>query len=128
MASFPALGKEPTFDGESACGRHRVRERPEPGAVQVCTGVMKFGYGMVKDLCEGLLAFMEGKGFDAIDDFKGLSLPYFTTHAELVRMQLARKAEEAAAKERAGMVKSDAEWDGDDFVKQSDALARKPTS
>jgi len=96
--------------------------------VQVCTGVMKFGYGMVKDLNAGLLAFMESKGFETISDFKGLSLPYFTTHAELVRMQLARKAEEAAAKERAGMVKSDAEWDGDDFVKQSDALARKPNS
>ena len=96
--------------------------------VQVCTGVMKFGYGMVKELCEGLLRFMEGKGFENVADFKGLSLPYFTTHAELVRMQLARKAEEAAAKERAGMVKSDAEWDGDDFVKQSDALARKAVS
>jgi hypothetical protein len=41
-----------------------------------------------------------------------------------VRMQLARKAGEAAAKERASMVKNDAEWDGDNFVKQSDALAR----
>jgi len=96
--------------------------------VQVCTGVMKFGYGLVKELNEGLLAFMESKGFETISDFKGLSLPYFTTHAELVRMQLARKAEEVAAKERAGMVKSDAEWDGDDFVKQSDALARKAVS
>jgi dihydropyrimidine dehydrogenase (NADP+)/dihydropyrimidine dehydrogenase (NAD+) subunit PreA len=92
--------------------------------VQVCTGVMKFGYGMAKDLCEGLLEFMEGKGFETINESKGLSLPYFTTHAELVRMQLAREADEAAAKERGSMVKNDAEWDGDDFVKQSDALAR----
>jgi dihydropyrimidine dehydrogenase (NADP+)/dihydropyrimidine dehydrogenase (NAD+) subunit PreA len=96
--------------------------------VQVCTGVMKFGYGMVKDLCEGLLSFMDGKGFETLDDFKGHSLQFFTTHAELVRMQLARKAEEAAAKERAGMVKSDAEWDGDDFVKQSNALSRQAPS
>ena len=92
--------------------------------VQVCTGVMKFGYGMVSNLCEELLEFMEGKGFDTIEDFKGASLPYFTTHSELVRMQTERKAEQAAAKERANMVKSDAEWDGDDFVKQSDALSR----
>ena len=48
---------------------------------------------------------------------KGKSLPYFTTHAELVRMQRERKA---AAK---GMIKGDAEWHGDDFVKQSAALA-----
>jgi dihydropyrimidine dehydrogenase (NADP+)/dihydropyrimidine dehydrogenase (NAD+) subunit PreA len=92
--------------------------------VQVCTGVMKFGYGMAKELGEGLLEFMEGKGFETLDDFKGLSLPYFTTHAELVRMQTARKAEEAAIKERANMVKNDAEWDGDDFVKQSNELSR----
>lgn len=90
--------------------------------VQVCTGVMKFGYGMVKQLCDELLAFMDGKGFETLDDFKGHSLQYFTTHAELVRMQTARKAAEAAAKE--GMVKSDAEWDGDEFVKQSNALSR----
>ncbi|MCP5533675.1 MAG: NAD-dependent dihydropyrimidine dehydrogenase subunit PreA [Akkermansiaceae bacterium] len=96
--------------------------------VQVCTGVMKFGYPMVKQLCEELLSFMESKGFETLDDFRGHSLPYFTTHAELVRMQTARKADEAAAKERAAMVGNDAEWDGDDFVKQSDALARKPTS
>lgn len=92
--------------------------------VQVCTGVMKFGYGMVQQLCDELLAFMESKGFETLDDFRGMSLPYFTTHAELVRMQTARKAEEAAAKERANMVKSDGEWDGDDFVKQSNALSR----
>lgn len=92
--------------------------------VQVGTGVMKFGYGMTNELCEGLLEFMEGKGFDTISDFNGLSLPYFTTHADLVSKQLARKADEAAAKERATMVKSDAEWEGDDFVKQSNALSR----
>jgi hypothetical protein len=41
-----------------------------------------------------------------------------------VARQLARKADEAGAKERASMVKNDAEWDGDDFVKQSNALSR----
>ena len=91
--------------------------------VQVCTGVMKFGYGMVSGLCDELLEFMEKKGFETIDDFKGASLPYFTTHTELVRMQAERKAKQQAEKE-AAMVKNDAEWDGDDFVKQSDALSR----
>jgi dihydroorotate dehydrogenase subfamily 1 len=88
--------------------------------VQVCTGVMKHGYGLVHKLCSELLKFMETKGFESIDDFKGLSLPYFTTHAELVRMQMSRKAEEAAAT----LVRSDAEWNGDDFVKQSNSLSR----
>lgn len=85
---------------------------------------MKFGYGMVSKLCDELLEFMEGKGFVTIADFKGLSLLYFTTHAELVRIQTERKAKQKAEKVHKQMVKNDAKWDGDDFVKQSDALSR----
>lgn len=96
--------------------------------VQVCTGVMKFGYDVVKPMQEQLLAFMEKHGFETLDDFKGHSLGFFTTHADLVQKQLARKAaQKAAAAAEAGgkkMVANDAEWTGDDFVKQSDALAR----
>ena len=87
--------------------------------VQVCTGVMKFGYPMVQRLSEELLAFMEKHKFETIADIKGRSLPYFTTHAELVRMQRERKQADAARK----MIKGDAEWSGDEFVKQSAALA-----
>ncbi len=91
--------------------------------VQVCTGVMKFGYECVKPMCEQLLAFMERHAFAMPADFKGRSLPYFTTHADLVRRQCDRKAaQKAAAPSRA--VKGDGEWSGDDFVKQSDALSR----
>lgn len=90
--------------------------------VQVCTGVMKFGYAMVKNLCEELLAFMEKHKFETLADFKGHSLDYFTTHAELVRMQKERKAAQKAEKEK--MIKADSEWSGDEFVKQSNALAR----
>jgi len=94
---------------------------------QVCTGVMKHGYEMVKRLQEELLAFMEKQNFETLADFKGKSLDYFTTHAELVRMQKERKARDKAAAESAAakkMVKADSEWSGDEFVKQSDALAR----
>jgi dihydropyrimidine dehydrogenase (NADP+)/dihydropyrimidine dehydrogenase (NAD+) subunit PreA len=92
--------------------------------VQVCTGVMKFGYEMVKPMCEQLLAFMEKHKFETLNDFKGKSLDYFTTHAELVRMQGERKAAQKAAAEEKKVVKADSEWSGDEFVKQSDALAR----
>lgn len=96
--------------------------------VQVCTGVMKFGYDCVKPMQEQLLAFMEKHGFETLADFKGKSLEYFTTHADLVRRQAERKAADKAkadaAAEAAKHVKSDAEWTGDDFVKQSDALSR----
>ncbi len=94
---------------------------------QVCTGVMKHGYDMVKKMCDELLAFMEKHKFETLADFKGKSLDYFTTHAELVRMQKERKEKQKAAAEEAAakkMVKADGEWSGDDFVKQSDALAR----
>jgi dihydroorotate dehydrogenase subfamily 1 len=95
--------------------------------VQVCTGVMKFGYDMVKRMCDELLGFMEKHKFETLADFKGKSLDYFTTHAELVRMQKERKAKEKAAADEVAakkMVRADSEWSGDDFVKQSNALAR----
>ncbi|HEY3763098.1 MAG TPA: NAD-dependent dihydropyrimidine dehydrogenase subunit PreA [Verrucomicrobiae bacterium] len=84
--------------------------------VQVCTGVMKFGYEHIKPMREQLLAFMERHKFETIADFKGKSLDYFTTHADLVKRQAERKAAKSA--------RTDAEWSGSDFVKQSDALTR----
>jgi dihydropyrimidine dehydrogenase (NADP+)/dihydropyrimidine dehydrogenase (NAD+) subunit PreA len=94
--------------------------------VQVCTGVMKFGYEHVKPMCDQLLAFMDKHKFNTIADFKGKSLPYFTTHADLVKRQAERKAAQKAAAAAAPkkMVQADGEWSGDDFVKQSNALAR----
>lgn len=99
--------------------------------VQVCTGVMKFGYEHVKPMCEELLAFMEKHKFETLADFKGKALPYFTTHADLVKRQAERKAAQktaaaaaAAAAPAKKMVQADGEWTGDDFVKQSQALSR----
>ena len=99
--------------------------------VQVCTGVMKFGYEHVKPMCDELLAFMQKHRFEALADFKGKSLDYFTTHADLGKRQAERKAAQKAAAAAAAaappakkMVAADGEWTGDDFVKQSDALAR----
>jgi dihydropyrimidine dehydrogenase (NADP+)/dihydropyrimidine dehydrogenase (NAD+) subunit PreA len=88
--------------------------------IQLCTGVMKFGYEHIKPLREQLLAFMEKHGFETPADFKGKSLDYLTTHADLVKRQADRKAAQKAAKS----VETDAEWTGNEFVKQSDALSR----
>eukprot|EP00494_Astrolonche_serrata_P020362 UN20584 len=52
--------------------------------VQVCTGVMMHGYGLVKKLCTELQDFMRMHDFTSIEDFRGASLPYFTTHTDLV--------------------------------------------
>jgi dihydroorotate dehydrogenase subfamily 1 len=90
--------------------------------VQVCTGVMKSGYECVKPMQEELLAFMEKHKFNTLADFKGRSLPYFTTHFDLVQKQFQRKAAQKAAAQKK-VVSSDAEWSGDSFVQQSNALS-----
>ena len=45
------------------------------GTVQVCTAAMHYGYRIVEDMQDGLLAWMAEKGFASIDDFRGRSLP-----------------------------------------------------
>ena len=92
--------------------------------VQVCTGVMKFGYPIIREMKEQLLAFMEKHKFETLSDFKGHSVQYFTTHADLVARQAEARAAKKAEHERKKGIRSDAEWEGDDFVKQTDALAR----
>ena len=56
-------------------------------AAQVCTGVMLHGYPLVKNLCGGLQEFMKKHNFESVEDFRGRSLPYFTTHKALYEMQ-----------------------------------------
>ncbi len=92
--------------------------------VQVCTGVMKFGYPIVREMKEQLLAFMEKHKFETLADFKGHSVQYFTTHADLVARQTQARAAKKAEHERKKGIRSDAEWQGDEFVKQTEALAR----
>ena len=54
--------------------------------------------------------FMKSHEFNSIEDFRGKSLPFFTTHTELVRMQ--RDAVDAKRRQRVGLA-NDAEWSGD---------------
>jgi dihydroorotate dehydrogenase subfamily 1 len=93
-------------------------------SVQVCTGVMKKGYAMVKPMLDELAAFMDEHGFNTIEEFKGHSLQFFTTHAELVRIQAEARAKKKADFAAKKMIREDDQWTGDDFVDQSDALAR----
>jgi dihydropyrimidine dehydrogenase (NAD+) subunit PreA len=48
------------------------------GTVQVCTAAMHYGYRIVEDMAEGLDNWMRSKGFNTIEDFRGLSLPKVT--------------------------------------------------
>jgi dihydropyrimidine dehydrogenase (NAD+) subunit PreA len=45
------------------------------GTVQVCTAAMHYGYRIVEDMGDGLLAWMRRKGYATTDNFRGLSLP-----------------------------------------------------
>jgi hypothetical protein len=77
---------------------------------------------MVKRMGDELLQFMAKHKFETIDQFRGKSLEYFTTHADLVKRQAEAKA--MAKAKAAGAVTKDGEWQGDNFVKQSEALSR----
>ena len=92
--------------------------------LQVCTGVMKFGYECVKPMCDELLAFMVKHKFETLAEFRGKALPFFTTHADLVLRQADRKAAQKAAAAQKKVVSADGEWRGDSFVQQSDALSQ----
>lgn len=86
--------------------------------VQVCTGVMKFGYRMIHAMLDDLRAFMTEHGFETVDEFRGRSLRYLTTHADLVRRQV-----EARAARGAEDSEKDDNWQADRLVEQSRELS-----
>lgn len=51
--------------------------------LQVCTGAMHYGYRIVEDLVDGLSNWMDDKGFERIDDFRGRALPAVGSFGEL---------------------------------------------
>ena len=84
--------------------------------VQVCTGAMLKGYEMIEELCEGLSAFLDRHGLATVEELVGKSLPYFTTHADLVERQ------RVARREKAGQANRDGMWQGD-IARETDTLA-----
>lgn len=43
--------------------------------VQVCTAVMHYGFGIIREMKAGLESYMDDKGFATLDDFIGKALP-----------------------------------------------------
>ncbi|WP_420547611.1 NAD-dependent dihydropyrimidine dehydrogenase subunit PreA [Curvivirga sp.] len=43
--------------------------------VQVCTAAMLFGFRIVEDMIDGLSNWMDEKGYQSIDDFRGMATP-----------------------------------------------------
>jgi dihydropyrimidine dehydrogenase (NADP+) len=62
---------------------------------------------------------MQQHGFESVDDFHGASLPYFTTHMDLVARQ--KEALEAKKRARVGLARDD-EWSGDGFVAEAESM------
>jgi dihydropyrimidine dehydrogenase (NAD+) subunit PreA len=54
--------------------------------VQVCTAVHWRGPKAFKEICDGILAFMERKGYERIDDMVGIALKHITTTEELAQL------------------------------------------
>ncbi len=47
-------------------------------SVQVCTAVMHYGFGIVREMEAGLIKFMDDRGYNTIYDFAGKALPNVT--------------------------------------------------
>jgi dihydropyrimidine dehydrogenase (NAD+) subunit PreA len=43
-------------------------------SVQVCTAVMHYGFGIIREMAAGLEQYMDEKGFKTLDDFRGKAL------------------------------------------------------
>jgi dihydroorotate dehydrogenase subfamily 1 len=72
--------------------------------VQLCTGVMLHGVKIIDELQDGLAKFMTDKEFNSVQEIVGKSIPYFSTHMDLVeRMR-------AAKRHRAGESSRDNDW------------------
>lgn len=84
--------------------------------VQICTGAMLQGYEMIEELCSDLAKFLEKHNFSSVEDMVGKSLPYFTTHANLVARQ------QEAKREKAGQANRDNMWKGN-IASETESLA-----
>ncbi|MBI3182499.1 MAG: NAD-dependent dihydropyrimidine dehydrogenase subunit PreA [Myxococcales bacterium] len=84
--------------------------------VQVCTGAMLQGYEIISKMKEELLKVMADHKMEAVKELVGKSLPYFTTHADLVERQRAAKAA------KVGTARDNETWKGE-IKKETDSLS-----
>jgi len=48
------------------------------GSVQVCTAAMRYGFRIIDDMLDGLSNWMDEKGYEGLDDFRGAAIPNVT--------------------------------------------------
>jgi dihydropyrimidine dehydrogenase (NADP+) len=81
--------------------------------VQVCTGAMLRGYEIISELTAELSKFMVDHEFANIREFIGKSLPYFTTHHDLVDRQRAAREQKESARAKVAAGRDVETWKGD---------------
>ncbi|MFX1603397.1 MAG: NAD-dependent dihydropyrimidine dehydrogenase subunit PreA [Promethearchaeota archaeon] len=54
--------------------------------LQVCTAVMWHGFSIIKTMTEGIVKFMERKGYKTLDEMTGRALPKITTWTALTKL------------------------------------------
>ena len=68
------------------------------------------------ELQEGLAKFMSDKGFSSVQEIVGKSLPYFSTHMDLVKLM------KEAKRHKAGEAARDNEWAQKDITEKTAEL------
>ncbi|MBK5261459.1 MAG: NAD-dependent dihydropyrimidine dehydrogenase subunit PreA [Peptostreptococcaceae bacterium] len=53
--------------------------------LQVTTAIMQYGYRIVEDMANGVMHFMDERGYNSLDDFIGLALPNLVPAEDLNR-------------------------------------------
>jgi len=53
------------------------------GSVQVCTAAMRFGFKIIDDMVDGLNNWMDSKGHQSLEDFRGRAIPNVTSWNQL---------------------------------------------
>src|SRR5215472_17186985 len=121
MVSQLALGLPPEITISGIGGIENSRDAIEffllgASTVQICTGVMLHGVKMVEELQGGLAQFMTDKGFNSLQEMIGKSLPYFSTHMDLVQRM------KEAKRHKAGEASRDNEWAQKDITEKTSEL------
>lgn len=87
------LGKNPELKGMHISGMGGVETWKDAlefmllgaGSIQITTAVMQYGYRIIDDLKEGLLGYIEDKGFNNVEELIGLGLDSVCDTEELER-------------------------------------------
>jgi dihydropyrimidine dehydrogenase (NADP+) len=74
------------------------------------------GVKMIDELREGVEKFMVDKGFESVQEMVGKSLPYFSTHTDLVQKM------KTAKRSKAGEASRDNEWAQKDITEKTAEL------